>query len=71
MPDMLMKTKAISEAMAETGFGRRVVENKMAELETRGLIHITPSPADKRVLLISRTDLELVIRSLKGENIPG
>ncbi len=67
--EMLTKTRAITEAMEETGFGRRVIENKMTELEAKGIIRIIPSTADRRLMLISRAHLDLVIRSLKGEYV--
>ena len=67
MQEMIPKSRAVSMAMIDTGFGRRVVENKMDELLGQGRIRIVPSPADKRLQLISRDDLNLIIAALKGE----
>ncbi len=67
-PDGSMtKTRAINYAMLETGFGRRIIENTIDDLERKGLIKVTPHPVDKRLLVISREDIQTLIKALKGE----
>ncbi len=68
--EYLSKSRAIIIISAQTGYGRRVIENKMAELGTQGRIALIPDPGDKRSQLISRTDVDLIIRALTpGESI--
>jgi len=61
------KTQAISIISLETGYGRRVIEKTMDKLAEQGRIKVDPDP-DGRALRISRADVELVIKVLKGES---
>ncbi len=63
----MTKTRAINYAMLETGLGRRVVENMIDELVRQGRIIVREHPADKRTMLISNSDVQTLIRALKGE----
>jgi biotin operon repressor len=60
------KTQAISIIGIETGYGRRVIEKTIDNLLQQGRIRILEAP-DARALRISRTDVELIIKVLKGE----
>jgi hypothetical protein len=60
------KTQAISIISVETGFGRRVIEKMMDNLVQQGRIKILDSP-DGRALRITRIDVELIIKVLKGD----
>jgi len=63
--DPINKSKAISIISLETGYGRRVIENKMNELAQGGKITMFPDPGDRRIVLISRADVQVIIQSLK------
>ena len=68
--EYLSKTRAIILISAQTGYGRRVIENKMNELSAQGLIALIPDPGDKRAQLIKRAEVEIVIRALTpGETL--
>ena len=58
------KTQAVIEIMQRTGFGRFVIERKMNELVGARKIRFVDDPADIRKKLISKEDLEEVVRAL-------
>ncbi len=60
------KTQALALINLETGYGRRVVEKWMEKLVETGRIKILDDP-DGRAMRISRTDVDFIIRFLKGE----
>ncbi len=59
------KGQATQEIMEATGYGRIVIEKKMVELETRGLIAFEDDPGDSRKKLIRQSHVQIVIASLK------
>ncbi len=59
------KTQAVNIVSAETGFGRRVVENMMEKLQSQGEISIEQDPLYTRTLRISRDDMDKVVKALK------
>jgi hypothetical protein len=62
--DYLLKTAAVVEVMQRTGAGRFIVEKRMAELESSSVIRFADDPRDSRKKLISRADVETVVRAL-------
>ena len=50
--------------MQQLRVGRSIVEKRMTELESTGKIRFIDDPRDSRKKLISRQDLETVIRAL-------
>jgi hypothetical protein len=58
------KTAAVIEIMQQLGVGRSIVEKRMTELESSGKIRFVDDPRDSRKKLISRQDIETVIRAL-------
>jgi hypothetical protein len=61
------KTQAISIVSVETGFGRRVIEKAMDTLEQAGRIKIHVPP-EGHAIRIRRSDVDVIIRYLKGED---
>ncbi len=66
MKQFYTKAQAIALINTETGYGRRVIEKAFDKLEAENRIKFEEG-LDARSLRISRTDIELVIRVLKGE----
>ncbi len=64
--EYVTKTQAVSQIAQETGFGRRVIERTFDRLEAVGRIHVRKGP-DARFLLISRADINIIIKELKME----
>lgn len=62
--EYILKTAAVLEVMQRTGAGRFIVEKRMSELESSGQIRFVDDPRDSRKKLISRTDVEIVVRVL-------
>jgi hypothetical protein len=60
----MLKTQAVLEVMQRTGAGRFIVEKRMAEMESSGQIRFVDDPRDSRKKLISREDVEQVVRAL-------
>jgi len=60
----MLKTQAVLEVMQRTGAGRFIVEKRMSEMESSGQIRFADDPRDSRKKLLSRNDLELVVRAL-------
>jgi hypothetical protein len=60
----ILKTQAVLEVMQRTGAGRFIVERRMAEMESSGQIRFADDPRDSRKKLISREDVEQVVRAL-------
>ena len=58
------KTTAVIEIMQQLGVGRSIVEKRMTELEAAGKIHFIDDPRDSRKKLISKADVETVVRAL-------
>ena len=58
------KTTAVIEIMQQLSVGRSIVEKRMTELESAGKIRFIDDPRDSRKKLISRQDVEVVIRAL-------
>jgi len=58
------KTAAVIEIMQQLQVGRSIVEKRMTELESAGKIRFIDDPRDSRKKLISRQDIEIVIRAL-------
>jgi DNA-binding MarR family transcriptional regulator len=63
--EYLTKTQVLEEVMRETGAGRWVIERKIDELEEAGQIKVITDPADLRRKRISRTHVQVIIRSLQ------
>jgi hypothetical protein len=62
--EYMLKTQAVTEVMQRTGAGRFIVEKRMAEMESSGQIRFADDPRDSRKKLISKEDVEQVIRAL-------
>jgi hypothetical protein len=62
--EYLLKTAAVVEVMQRTGAGRFIVEKRMSELESSGAIRFVDDPRDSRKKLISRADVETVVKAL-------
>jgi len=60
----ILKTQAVLEVMQRTGAGRFIVEKRMSEMESRGQIRFVDDPRDSRKKLISKEDVEQVIKAL-------
>jgi hypothetical protein len=58
------KSQAIMEVMQATGYGRFVIEKKIAELVGAGRIKLVDDPGDRRKQLISREHVAVIIDSL-------
>lgn len=58
------KSQAIMEVMQATGYGRFVVEKKMAELMGAGQIRLIDDPGDRRRQMISRDHVAVIIDAL-------
>lgn len=58
------KTAAVIEIMQQLRVGRSIVEKRMTELESTGKIRFIDDPRDSRKKLISREDVEKVVRTL-------
>jgi hypothetical protein len=61
----LTKMQAIAAIGVETGYGRRVIEQKLDELVTAGKVALEPDPIYKRQFRISRADVDIVVKALK------
>ncbi len=61
----MTKMQAIAAIGIETGYGRRVIEQKLDELAADGKIVIEPDPIYKRQFRISRADVDIVVQALK------
>ena len=66
-PTYIPKTKAIAQLQAETGRGRRIIENAIEKLTEADRIHITEDPLDGRILRMTIDDYELLQRVVRGE----
>jgi hypothetical protein len=64
LDDFMTKTDAVLSIMQRTQSGRFIVEKKMNELESIGKIRFVEDPRDSRRKLISKTDVEEVVRAL-------
>ncbi len=62
--EYLLKTAAVVEVMQRTGAGRFIVEKRMSELESSRAIRFVDDPRDSRKKLISRADVETVVKAL-------
>lgn len=60
----MLKTQAVLETIQRTGAGRFIVEKRMTEMESSGEIKFVDDPRDSRKKLISRADVEAVIKAL-------
>jgi hypothetical protein len=60
----MLKTQAVLEVMQRTDAGRFIVEKRMAEMESSEQIRFVEDPRDSRKKLISRDDVEKVVRTL-------
>ena len=58
------KTQAVMEVMQATGYGRFVIEKKMAELIGAGQIRLVDDPGDRRRQMISRDQVQIIIDAL-------
>lgn len=58
------KTQAIAEVTRVTGYGRFVIEKKMAELVGAGKIRLIDDPGDRRRQIMSPDDIQIVIDAL-------
>jgi hypothetical protein len=58
------KTQAIIEVMQKTGYGRFVIEKKIAELVGAGKIRLVDDPGDRRKQMISLEHVEVIIDAL-------
>lgn len=65
--EYMTKTQAVQQIAQETGYGRRVIERTFDKLEATGRIRVRKGP-DARSLLISRSDMNIIIRELKMED---
>ena len=63
--EFITKGQAVTEIMQATGYGRQVIEKKFVELETRGEIKFEDDRGDTRKKLITRSDVQKVIDSLR------
>lgn len=59
------KTQAVIDIMQATGYGRFVIEKRIEKLLGAGSIKLVDDPGDRRRQLISETDIQVVINSLK------
>jgi hypothetical protein len=66
VPDIFTKMSAIGYISMQTGYGRRVIERIMKELEEQGRISLERD-FDHSKYVISRGDVELIIRVLRRE----
>lgn len=58
------KTQAIMEVMQKTGYGRFVIEKKMAELVGAQKIRLVDDPGDRRRQMISVENVQVIIEAL-------
>jgi hypothetical protein len=58
------KTAAYEYIRERTGYGRLVIDNKMDELEAEGTIRFIDNPGNRQSKLISRNDVEKVVKAL-------
>jgi hypothetical protein len=58
------KTVAVNYIGQRTGYGRRVVERKLEEMQQVGDITFVPDPGRIGVLLLSQDDVEKVVAAL-------
>lgn len=60
----MAKTQAIIEVMQKTGYGRFVIEKKIAELVGAGKIRLVDDPGDRRKQMISLEHVQVIIDAL-------
>ncbi len=58
------KMAAITMIRQRTGYGRFVIEKKMAELEAAGNIRFHDNPGNERSKVISKLDVEKIVAAL-------
>jgi hypothetical protein len=65
VPDgYVTKTNALAIIREQTGCGRFVAENKMAELAEAGTIRFVDNPGNRHLRLISRRDVDKIVAAL-------
>jgi len=64
--EYLSKAQAVAMAMAETGYGKRIIDRVMDRLSQEGRITVELD-FDGRTYRISRADVSLIIQVLKRE----
>ena len=62
--NFITKSQAVMEVMQATGYGRYVIEKKIAELMGAGLIRLIDDPGDRRRQLISKEQVQIIIDAL-------
>lgn len=62
--DFIQKSQAITEVSQATGYGRFVIEKKMAELMGAGKIRLINDPGDGRRQLLRKEDVQVIIDAL-------
>lgn len=67
MPDdgYMSKGEAMEYVREKTGYGRRVIERVMSELEEAGAIHFYPDPGHLQTRIIHIHDVERIIVALR------
>lgn len=58
------KSQAVLEVMQATGYGKYVIEKKIAELTGAGLVRLIDDPGDRRRQLITRDQVQVIIDAL-------
>lgn len=58
------KSQAIIDVMQKTGYGRFVIEKKIAELMGAGRIRLVDDPGDRRKQMISIEHVNVIIDAL-------
>jgi hypothetical protein len=62
--NFIPKSQAVLEVMQATGYGKYVIEKKIAELTGAGLVRLIDDPGDRRRQLISRDQVQVIIDAL-------
>jgi hypothetical protein len=62
--NFISKSQAVTEVMQATGYGKYVIEKKIAELTGAGRIRLIDDPGDRRRQLISKEQVEIIIDAL-------
>jgi hypothetical protein len=62
--EFIQKSQAITEVSQATGYGRYVIEKKMAELMGAGKIRLINDPGDGRRQLLRKEDVQVIIDAL-------
>jgi hypothetical protein len=62
--DFIQKSQVINEVSQATGYGRFVIERKIAELVGSGKIILIPDPGDTRRVLLRKEDVQVIIEAL-------